>query len=201
MVILRAVLVMAYPLLVYAALQRSSPRAIALCALALLAARALLMGREKGLDYARIWAAPALGLAIVFAISAIWNDSRSLLAAPAFGSLALLATFGRSLRERESIVEAIARVQLGSLTADEARYCHRVTWIWCAFFLVNGAVALGLACWGTIEVWALYTGFVAYLLVGMLFSAEYVYRQWRFRRYLGAPTDVIFRRLFPPRIE
>jgi uncharacterized membrane protein len=198
---LRALLVLAYPLLIYAALQRISPRSIALGALALLAARSLLMGRERWLEYARIWAAPAAGLAIVLAASAIWNDPLSLLAAPALGSLALLATFGRSLRERESIVEAIARVQLGVLTEDEARYCRRVTWIWCAFFLVNGAVALGLARWGTIEVWALYTGFVAYLLIGTLFSAEYVYRQWRFRRYLGAPTDAVFRRLFPPRIE
>ncbi len=201
MAILRMLLVLAYPLLTYAALQRTSPRAIALCGLALLAARSLLMRRENWLGYARIWAAPAASLAIVFAASAIWNDPLSLLIAPALGSLALLATFGRSLRERESIVEAIARVQLGVLTKEEARYCRRVTWIWCAFFFVNGTVALGLARWGTIEVWALYTGFVAYLLVGTLFSAEYVYRQWRFRRYLGAPTDVIFRRLFPPRIE
>jgi uncharacterized membrane protein len=200
MAILRALLVLAYPLLIYAALQRASPRAIALCALALLAARSLVMGRKKWLDYARIWAAPATGLAIVFVASAIWNDPLSLLAAPALGSLALLAAFGRSLREHESIVEAIARVQLGALTQAEARYCRRVTWIWCAFFFVNGAAALGLARWGAIEVWALYTGFVSYLLVGTLFSAEYVYRQWRFRRYLGAPTDVIFRRLFPPRI-
>jgi uncharacterized membrane protein len=201
MAILRALLVVSYPLLIYAVLQRTSPRAIALCALALLAARSLLMGREKRLDYARIWAAPAIGLAIIFTVSAIWNDPLSLRVAPALGSLALLVTFGRSLRERESIVEAIARVQLGVLAQDEARYCRRVTWMWCAFFAANGAAALGLARWGTIEVWALYTGFVAYLLVGALFSAEYVYRQWRFRRYRGAPTDALFRRLFPPRIE
>jgi uncharacterized membrane protein len=201
MAILRALLVLAYPLLIYAALQRTSPRAIALCALAVLAARSLLAGREKWLDHARVWAAPAIGLAIVFAASAIWNDRGSLLAAPALASLALLVTFARSLLTRESIVEAIARVQIGVLTQDEARYCRRVTWIWCVFLFANGAVALALARWGTIEVWALYTGLVAYLLVGTLFSAEYVYRQWRFRRYLGAPTDVIFRRLFPPRIE
>ena len=201
MAILRALLVLAYPLLIYAALRRVSPRAVALGALALLAARALLAGREKWRDYARVLVAPATGLAIVFAASAIWNDPLMLLAAPALGSLALLATFGRSLRERESIVEAIARVQHGVLSEDQARYCRRVTWIWCAFFLANAAVALGLARWGTIEAWALYTGLVSYLLIGTLFSAEYVFRQWRFRRYHGAPTDFIFRRLFPPRIE
>ncbi|MGZ8711630.1 MAG: hypothetical protein ACXW28_15525 [Thermoanaerobaculia bacterium] len=105
MAILRALLVLAYPLLIYAALQRTSPRA------------------------------------------------------------------------RESIVGAIARVQLGVLTPDEARYCRRVTWTWCAFFLGNAAIALGLARWGTIEAWAFYTGLVSYLLLAARFSAEYVYRQ------------------------
>lgn len=201
MAILRALLVLAYPLLIYAALQRTSPRVIALAALALLATRSLLMGRAKWLDYARIWATPAAGLALVFAVSAIWNDPLMLLAAPALGSFALLATFARSLRTPESIIEAIARVQHGPLTPDRARYCRRVTWVWCAFFLANGGVALALARFGTIESWALYTGLVSYGLIGVLFAAEFVYRQWRFRRYLGAPTDFIFRRLFPPRIE
>lgn len=202
MAILRALLVLAYPLLIYVALQRASPRTIALCALAPLLARSLLMGREKWRDYTRIWAAPVTALTIVFAISAIWNDPLSLLAAPTLGSLALLLTFGRSLRGPESIVEAMARVQRGEVLApDVARYCRRVTWLWCGFFVVNGAVAFGLALFGTIEAWALYTGVVSYVLVGTLFAAEFVYRQWRFRYYQGAPTDVIFRRLFPPRSE
>jgi len=65
--------------------------------------------------------------------------------------------------------------------------------------LANGSIALWLAVWGTARAWAVYTGAIAYLLMGILFAAEYTYRQWRFRRYLGAPTDVLFRWLFPPR--
>ena len=66
-------------------------------------------------------------------------------------------------------------------------------------FTAHGLVASWLAVVGPPERWALYTGLIAYLLVGALFSAEFVYRQWRFRRYLGAPTDALFRRIFPPR--
>jgi uncharacterized membrane protein len=202
MAILRALLVLAYPLLVYAALQRTSPRAIAIAVLALLAARALLEGRAALAGYARAWATPAFGLALVFAVTALWNDRTSLLAAPALGSFALLAAFARSLRGgRESIVEAIARVQLGVLDAHDSRYCRRVTAVWCGFFLANGLVALGLAVFGSIEAWALYTGLVSYLGIAALYAVEFVYRQWRFRRYLGAPTDFVFRRLFPPRTE
>ncbi len=202
MAILRALLVLAYPLLVYAALQRISPRAIALGALGLLAARALLLGRGALLGYARAWAAPAAGLALVFAVTALWNDRTSLLIAPALGSFALLVAFGCSLRGgRESIVEAIARVQLGVLGEADSCYCRRVTAIWCGFFFANGLLALGLAVFASIEAWALYTGLLSYLGIAALYAAEFVYRQWRFRRYLGAPTDFVFRRLFPPRTE
>ena len=51
----------------------------------------------------------------------------------------------------------------------------------------------------SLEVWTLYTGLVSYLLIGTLFAIEFVYRHWRFRRYLGAPTDALLRRIFPPR--
>ena len=202
MAILRALLVVAYPLLVYAALQRTSPRVIALVALALLALRALLEGRAALAGYARAWATPVAGLALVFVVTALWNDRVSLLAAPALGSFVLLVAFARSLRGgRESIVEAIARVQLGTLDAETRRYCRRVTAVWCGFFLANGITALGLAIFGSTELWAFYTGLLSYLGVGAVFAVEFVYRQWRFRRYLGAPTDFVFRRLFPPRTE
>jgi hypothetical protein len=35
--------------------------------------------------------------------------------------------------------------------------------------------------------------------MGLLFAIEMFYRHWRFRRYVGLPTDVLFKKLFPPR--
>jgi uncharacterized membrane protein len=74
-----------------------------------------------------------------------------------------------------------------------------VTAVWCAFFVANGAISLELALAGSRASWALYTGVIAYVCLGALFAAEYVYRHWRFRRYVGAPTDTLLRRFFPPR--
>jgi hypothetical protein len=37
------------------------------------------------------------------------------------------------------------------------------------------------------------------VLVGALFAVEMTYRAWRFRRYEGDVTDVVFRRVFPPK--
>jgi hypothetical protein len=56
-----------------------------------------------------------------------------------------------------------------------------------------------LALSGDLAIWTLYTGIVSYLLLGTLFACEYVYRHWRFRRYVGAPTDVVLKWFFPPR--
>ena len=45
--------------------------------------------------------------------------------------------------------------------------------------------------------WTLYTGLVSYLLVGLLYSVEFVVRSWRFGRYGGTLVEPLFRRIFP----
>jgi uncharacterized membrane protein len=196
---LQILLGLAYPALIYLTLRVAEPRVVALCVLGVLVLRMALSDSGRLTDYARAFRLPALAVAAALLVSAVWNDPVSLLLAPVLISLALLVVFARSLTQTESIVERIARVQLGVLSPEEARYCRRVTIVWCGFFLGNGLVALHLALAGPLFGWALYTGFIAYLLMGALFASEFVYRQWRFRRYLGAPTDFLFRRIFPPR--
>jgi uncharacterized membrane protein len=199
--VLRAGLLLGYPLLVYFALQHVSARVLSLGLLAILAARLATGARAGARVFLRAAAGPALAVGVALAATAIWDDPLALLLAPAASSLALLVAFAGSLWREESVVESFARAQLGSLGDDERRYCRRVTLLWCSFFAANGAIAFGLAVFGSARAWTLYTGFLAYLGVGALFAAEYSYRQWRFRRYLGAPSDVLFRRLFPPRAE
>ena len=148
----------------------------------------------------RALALPAAAVVATLLFSALWNVPLGLRLTPALVSFALLLSFAASLRG-ESVVEQLARVQLGTLSVEDTRYCRNVTLLWCGFFLLNGAAASWFAVAATRGEWALYTGVVAYLLIGILFAAEYTYRQWRFCRYLGAPTDVVFRRVFPPRTE
>lgn len=197
--VLQALLVVAYPVAVYFALGVASPRVVALCTLALLAARLAVIAPARLLAFARVFAPVAIAFASTSLLSLVWNDALFLLLAPAIFDFALLAVFAASFAQRETTVESIARAQVGTLSAEEVTYCRRVTGVWCAFFLANGAVATALALAGSRESWALYTGFIAYLLLGALFATEYVYRHWRFRRYVGAPTDAFLRRLFPPR--
>jgi uncharacterized membrane protein len=43
--------------------------------------------------------------------------------------------------------------------------------------VANGLLALGLALWASVEAWALYTGLIAYVLMGTLFGGEWLYRK------------------------
>jgi uncharacterized membrane protein len=114
-------------------------------------------------------------------------------------SLGLLFAFARSLWWGPPVVETLARLQVGELSAAELRYCRSVTAVWCVFFAANALVAALLAWSASLRAWALWTGVLSYLAIAVLFAIELGVRSWRFRRYTGAPTDWLMRRLFPPR--
>ena len=44
------------------------------------------------------------------------------------------------------------------------------------FFIVNGSIALVTALWSSFEIWSLYNGFIAYLIMGLLLVGEYIVR-------------------------
>ncbi len=46
--------------------------------------------------------------------------------------------------------------------------------------VVNGSIALWLSVYGSLPAWGLYTGGIAYGLMGLLFAAEYTVRRKRF---------------------
>jgi uncharacterized membrane protein len=198
MAAVQILLTLAYPALVYALLEVVDARWLALALLGLLALRVGAASRARLLAHARAAALPGAAVAGALGLSAAWNHPLGLRLTPAVVSLGLLLSFAASLRG-ESVVERLARAQLGSLDAEEVRYCRGVTRLWCGFFLGNALVAAWLAHAASAAEWAAYTGGIAYLLIGLLYAGEYTYRQWRFRRYLGAPTDFLFRRVFPPR--
>ena len=97
------------------------------------------------------------------------------------------------------MIETFALLQVDEIDADERRYAAGVTRLWCVFFLLNGLVAFGFALEANVVAWTLYTGLISYLLMGTLFSVEFLYRTWRFRRYVGGPLNPLLRRVFPRR--
>jgi len=196
--VLRGLLAIAYPLLVYAGLRVLSPREFALGLAAVFLLRALTRLRRPTAAELRPLRAPALVMGSVLAATLWWDDARFLLLVPVLVNLALLVVFGRSLAgEGPSLVETFARLQVDDLSREEVVYCRSVTRVWCAFFLANAGVSLWLALRGDAQLWALYTGAIAYALVGLLFAIEFVVRSKRFGRYEGTLVEPLFRRLFP----
>lgn len=189
---------MTYPFLIWLGLSRFEPREVAVGVLAFTGLRMAFQKPNQAARAFRMLWLPALVIASVVGAVIFWNDPLGLLLMPVAISLAFLTTFLHSLRGDQPMVERFARLQVGTLSLHEVSYCRRVTWGWCAFFIVNAGIA-GLLAWvRALEAWAFYTGLVSYLIMGTLFTAEYLYRHWRFRRYVGSLTDPLLKRLFPP---
>ena len=197
--VLVAIAIVCYPLIVYAGLRAARVRTLALLLAAPLALRLFDSWRHRDRRAARVVMVPVIAVGAVVALGGILNDGRLFLYVPVLMNLALLVTFGRTLRRGPSMVEALARVQHPTLAPGAAGYCRHVTVVWCGFFVFNIVVITPLAVTEALAAWTAYTGLVAYALMGCLFAAELTYRSWRFRHYSGAPTDVFFRRIFPPR--
>ncbi len=194
-----ALLTLAYPFLIYLGLEQLGPRRLAFLVATLLALRALWLLRGRPLRELRPFLGSALGVGALVGAAAWLDDARVFLVLPVAINAVLLIAFARTLRRGPSMVERFARLQGNELSEAEVRYCRSVTLVWCAFFVLNGGVAAALAAFGSLAAWTLYTGAISYVGMGILFAAEFIVRAWRFRRYQGAFTDPLLRRIFPPR--
>lgn len=165
------VLSLLYPVAVYFGLQHFDPRSLVLL-LVLLAGLRLLSDRESPLN-GRL-------LLPVFAVLVLWillsNSALGLKLYPVLMNLSLLLLFAWSLRHPPSMIERMARLRQPDLPAQARSYTRRVTQLWCGFFLVNGSIALATV-WASDELWVLYNGLIAYVLMGLLLGGEWLVRQ------------------------
>lgn len=195
--VLNVALVLGYPAAVYFGLTHLSARGVGLLLLVLLAPSLVAKLRAaRREDLAAVLALPLSVVALV-GISALLDDARFVLALPVLINLSLLIQFGRSL-STTPMVERFARMQDPNLGPAHVRYCRGVTQVWCGFFAVNATVSGALALFASVKTWALYTGLIAYVLIGCVASVEYVVRKLRFREYGSGLHDRLLARLFPP---
>lgn len=162
---------LAYPFVVYVGLEQLSPRLFALLLGALWLAR-LCSGKQTPLS--NTVAATALLFCLLLGLA----DEPALLRwYPVLISLALLGLFAGSLYSGMPIIERLARLSEPELPPAAVRYTRQVTWVWVGYFIVNAGIASALALWAPLSWWTLYTGFIAYLLMGLLFAGEWLIRQ------------------------
>jgi len=133
----------------------------------------------------RYWA----GGTILLAILAFWSDGLlPLRFYPVLVNAALLTVFAYSLIAPPSMIERLARLHERNFPSAAISYTRRVTQVWCLFFAINGAIALYTALFASMAQWSFYNGFLAYLLMGLLFAGEYCAR-WHFKRRHGSTAQ------------
>lgn len=174
------VLKLAYPVVILAFLWIGSPRFIGLALLVLLWLQRWLGAGSIAALLARLscleWGAAIVMSALSAAIAV--TDSETLLRAyPIVVNAAMLVAFGATLfNGGPSMIEKFARMRRPDLDARGVRYTRRVTQVWCAFFVLNGALSTACAGWGSRAQWAFYNGVVTYVFIGVLIVGEIAWR-------------------------
>jgi len=175
--ILTTLVILAYPLLIWYAHGKIEPRQLALVLVGVAALR--LLTCKIGRHYR--WISLA---ALLLAVPALfWNALLPLKLYPVAISIGMLSLFGASLLRPPSIIERFARLQDPELPPFAIAYTRRVTQVWCLFFAFNGSVAFATAVWASEAVWSLYTGLISYVLMGALFTGEYLVRLYVRRQH------------------
>ena len=165
------VLSIAYPFMVYWGLQHYPASKLLPLLLMLLALRWIVGNKTSERTILIVI------LFTVVIVSFVWGHQLGLKFYPAMVNLGFLILFAGSLFSPPSFVERLARIRQPNLSPEGVSYTLKVTWMWSVFFLINGSIATLTALWASNEVWALYNGFIAYVLIGILAGGEWIVRR------------------------
>lgn len=92
--------------------------------------------------------------------------------------LALAWFFGQSLRPGETpLISSIGERVRGTLPPPVARYGRRLTGIWAFFFVAMAVESALLGLYASPFWWSLFTNFINFALVALLFVGEYPVRR------------------------
>jgi len=194
---LQGIFFLTYPLIVYFAYTRLEARVLALALLSIYGISVAIRFRSSIAEVRGLLRQHS-GLAVLIAIALATGNATVLLFMPVVVSLYLLWTFSASLRSGMSMIERFARIVEDDLPDFTIPYCRKVTIVWCVFLAANASCVLVLALAAPIEWWALYSGLIAYLLVGAIIVGEFVVHKIWFRYFGNGLFDRVLRRLFPP---
>ena len=176
------VLSIAYPFGVLAVGADAPPFTFVLAACALLGLRAIV--RPPQWIGALRWPAAA-AIAMIGGL-ALLDSTMAAKAYPVVVSGGFALLFGASLWRGPSLVERIAELHGDVLTPAARRYCRRVTMVWTLWLVLNTLIAAALALAGSVAAWALWTGFVFYLITGLIFAGELMLRRLLQRKHTAA---------------
>lgn len=172
-------LVGAYPVLTHAAVHLSAPLLHWVALVCLLTATLWpRLARRSGLAWLLLLAGGAGLYAVVTR-----GGSLVALVLPSIAIPALLTwVFGSTLLPgRQPLIARFASVyHPQGLSLERQRYTRLLTQLWTGLFVLLIVDSLLLVWLDQMYLWSLMTNFGHYLLVGLLFVLEFLYRRWRF---------------------
>jgi uncharacterized membrane protein len=162
-----------YPALVYALQSTLSQGAFVAIAVAAIALRVATLDKAQ----ARLWRGPLLMAIPALVIVLLVAPGMAAKAYPVAISLSAAAVFGGSLLAPPSLIERIARLREPDLSEAGQAYCRKVTVVWTVWLVLNAIIAGVLGWTGQDAAWAIWTGIVAYAVMGLLFLGEIAIRR------------------------
>jgi len=175
----QAALIIAYPLCCHFAVTRDEP------SLQLLAI--LLLG--LGLTFRGLLQSSKMSWLIIVSLSAVLlmvfllEQARLILYLPPIAlPLLVWSLFYRSLGPTQTpLVTQIATSVHGELPPELQVYTRQVTAMWSCLFAAIAVLSVVLSLVASEAVWSLFTNFLNWAFIGILFVGEFIYRQYHFR--------------------
>ncbi|GAD80392.1 hypothetical protein [Vibrio ezurae] len=175
--ILSAVVLLAYPFAVYFGIDRFGFSIVGILLILALGVRLLSVQKTKLKELKYVAQISAVtGISLV-GLGLIFKQHGWLTFYPVVVNLCMLVVFASSLKQPQTIIERLARLQDPDLPQSGVDYTRKVTQIWCVFFISNGLFAL-YTCFHSLQLWTLYNGLISYILAGSLFAIEWIVRQF-----------------------
>ena len=174
-------LILCYPLCVHLSVLQQAP-GLQVIAIVCLAAGIQYPGLRQGSGFS--W-----GVLLVVTLVSAWLASVDLARyvlymPPIIIPLLIWSGFMRTLMPGQvPLVTAMGERFHGQLPPEIARYTRNVTVFWAVFLAALALWAMFLPWLVSDTTWSLFSNFLNYALVAVVFLAEYGLRRWRFREF------------------
>lgn len=94
---------------------------------------------------------------------------------PVIVNFVLFCIFFGSTFSEETVIQKMAKLMEPNIRPKALEYTRILTYIWSIFMLANFFISLATVFMSE-KVWAIYNGFLSYMLVGVFFIIEYMVR-------------------------
>ena len=163
-----------YPFLVFVGIDKVPPSFFVFISIFLIGIRFFRLGKTTP----RRFLLPVFAIIIIIMLGLFFlSPHLAVKAYPILMSLLFAGVFGYSLLSPPTVIERIARISEPDLPPEGVAYTRRVTIIWLGFLLINAAISLMTALWGSTQQWTLWNGLLSYLCMGVLFAGEFCVRK------------------------